>query len=173
MTRLKQLLFEEKGQTAAVEEYFAIFPESNTHNHPLGGQVFILLILRMLQFCTIQRFLFWQVAKVRERIDPGVVNKISELQRIGVSSVAEVGRHLRGSSKIELGGRRKFTPRNKDVQNLLYSEKNSKRYAFDDQQNLVKFCENFQKEHPDDSLFIRVSRLFTCIILWLTLSCVY
>lgn len=93
------------------------------------------------------------------------MNKISELQRIGVSSVAEVGRHLRGSSKIELGGRRKFTPRNKDVQNLLYSEKNSKRYAFDDQQNLVKFCENFQKEHPDDSLFIRVSRLFTCIIL--------
>ena len=89
-------------------------------------------------------------------MDLDVVEKISQFQRLGVTTVAEVGRHLRQNNELPLGERQKLVPPSKD---RLYLEKNNSRFALDDQENLIKFCEKLQKERPKDSIFIRVSTL--------------
>ena len=114
-----------------------------------------------------QTFLSSQGADLREQLDEQVVEKIKELQLIGVRSVAEVRRHLHLFVKEDLfSGKtpppetsRRYYPADTDIRNILNACRIGDQRSPDDQLNLQIKCDEWQKAHPDDFICYRV-----CII---------
>ena len=111
-------------------------------------------------------FLFCaQGADLREPVDERVVQKIREMQVIGVRRVAEGRRHLEKFVKDELFNgeelpaetSRRYYPADVDIRNILYASRSGERRSSDDQVNLQKKCVEWQESHPDDFIFYRVS----------------
>ena len=78
--------------------------------------------------------------------------------------MAEVQRHLRDYVKNELfrgtqppsPSRRRFYPTTEDIRNILNTQRAGARKATDDQENLRIYCEEWQEENKNDSIFYRV-----------------
>ena len=102
---------------------------------------------------------------MREPIDPRIVDKIREMEVIGVRSAAEVRRHLNTYVKNELfNGRdppsefsRRYYPTDADIRNILYTSRVGERKAEDDQENLELKCKEWQELDPEDFIFYRVT----------------
>lgn len=100
-----------------------------------------------------------QIAKMRERVAPNVVNRIRKMHSFGVHSVHEVGRHLTQSKggQVSTDIRRRFTPDDRAVRNILSTERNGARLALDDQQNLSQLVLEWTKRNPLDFIYFQVS----------------
>ena len=100
---------------------------------------------------------------MQEPINPIIVEKIREMEVIGVRSTDEVRRHLTTFVKNDLfhgedppeSSRRDY-PTDADIRNILYSSRIGDRKAPDDQINLELKCKEWQESNPHDFLFYRV-----------------
>ena len=100
-----------------------------------------------------------------QRIDKRVTEKGHELVKDGVTSVAEIERHLSFYVKKELfdglptpdPGNRRFFPLQNDIYNITYRASIQMRYSKIDQENLVHKINNWKQESPTDSFFLRPS----------------
>ena len=96
-----------------------------------------------------------------------MVKKIKLLHQIGVKTVAEAQRHLKDYVQNELfrgkqplsSFRRRFNPTTEDIRNILNTQRTGARKATDDQENLNIYCEKWQDDHINDSIFYRVCQL--------------
>ena len=104
---------------------------------------------------------------MREPLDERVVQKIREMQVIGVRSVAEVRRHLDKFVKQDLfcgenppsETSRRYYPTDADIRNVLNASRSGERKSPDDQLNLEAKCGEWREAHPDDFIFYRVRTL--------------
>ena len=101
---------------------------------------------------------------MREQLDPRVVEKIRQMEVIGVRSTAEVRRHLKTFIKTELFQgeepppefSRRYYPTDNDIRNILCASRIGSRQAPDDQTNLDLKCKEWKEENPNDFIFYRV-----------------
>ena len=91
-----------------------------------------------------------------QRIDERLVQKISELVKEGVTSVAEMERHLHYYVKKEIfmaravpyPANRRFFPSRNDIYNFMYRASLQMRHSKIDQENLYFKIEDWKKESP-------------------------
>ena len=101
---------------------------------------------------------------MREPILPLIIEKIREMEIIGLRSASEVRRHLKTYVVNELFKgeeppfelSRRYHPIDSDTRNILYSSRMSDRKAPDDQVNLEIKCKEWKELNPDDFIFYRV-----------------
>ena len=100
-----------------------------------------------------------------QRIDDRVVKKVNELVKDGVTSVAEMERHLGFYVKKELydglplpdPGNRRFFPSRNDIYNIMYTASIQMRHSKIDQEELAHKIAEWQQESPQDKFFLRPS----------------
>ena len=100
-----------------------------------------------------------------QRIDDRLVQKISELLMEGITSVAEMERHLQYYVKMEIfvGGpvpdpsNRRFFPSRNDIYNFMYRASLEMRHSKIDQENLQFKIDDWRKESPQDMFHLRPS----------------
>lgn len=98
-----------------------------------------------------------------QRIDERLVQKIGELVKEGVTSVAEMERHLHYFVKREIFGggpipditNRRFFPSRNDIYNYMYRASLLTRHSKIDQENLLFKIEDWKKESPEDMFYLR------------------
>ena len=100
-----------------------------------------------------------------QRIDDRVVKKVNELVKDGVTSVAEMERHLGFYVKKELydglplpdPGNRRFFPSRNDIYNIMYTASIQMRHSKIDQEELAHKIAEWQQESPQNKFFLRPS----------------
>ena len=100
-----------------------------------------------------------------QRIDDRVVKKVNELVKDGVTSVAEMERHLGFYVKKELydglplpdPGNRRFFPSRNDIYNIMYTASIQMRHSKIGQEELAHKIAEWQQESPRDKFFLRPS----------------
>lgn len=98
-----------------------------------------------------------------QRVDGRLIEKVNELVREGVTSVAEMQRHLQYYVKKELFSgmpapdslNRRFYPSRTDIYNYMYRASSQMRHSKIDQENLTFKIEEWQAECPQDMFFFR------------------
>ncbi|OCT81634.1 hypothetical protein XELAEV_18028457mg [Xenopus laevis] len=134
--------FEQNIKDIGVHSYIIKFPKLSDHkNHATSGEFSI---------C----FLPYQLANLREKVDPRVKNKIVELYRSGVRKASEVKRHTDAYVRCELfpsgdlpeASRRRFYPTQKDISNLMCKDRYEGKNSVLDQQNVIDLVNNWKEE---------------------------
>ncbi|XP_072315590.1 uncharacterized protein [Eucyclogobius newberryi] len=106
------------------------------------------------------------VARMRDPVDPIIVDKVTDLYHCGVRLDKEIKRHVASYVKEELfrgvapPGRkyRRWFPTHADIRNILSAARSAERQEVPhDQQHLESFCQDLQKNAPDDAVFFRPS----------------
>ena len=99
---------------------------------------------------------------MREPIDPCVVAKIKEIDRMGVRSAAEVQCHFKTFVQNELFHgenppsqfSRCYYPTDSDIRNILHASRIDERKAPDNQINLQIKCKEWKESNAEDFIFL-------------------
>ncbi|XP_069819606.1 uncharacterized protein [Dendropsophus ebraccatus] len=132
----------QKENAKGVHSYVVLFPKISDHsNHPITGEA----------------------ANLREKIDPRVQKKITELYRAGIRKKSELRRLIEHFVNNEIflgldvpeGSRRRFFPTRKDISNVIGRSKHLGHGSVLDQSMLVQLVDKWKMDDPSCSIFCR------------------
>ncbi|XP_069811949.1 calcium-responsive transcription factor-like [Dendropsophus ebraccatus] len=131
----------QKENAKGVHSYVVLFPKISDHsNHPITGEA----------------------ANLREKIDPRVQKKITELYRAGIRKKSELRRLIEHFVNNEIflgldvpeGSRRRFFPTRKDISNVIGRSKHLGHGSVLDQSMLVQLVDKWKMDDPSCSIFV-------------------